>query len=149
MPLSRPKATCSTPPKPTSRQARGRIGVRDRQTLRKLAEFDTHGIDPHQLLLDHEGHLIVANGGVPRTPADKKFDLQRMDSSLVRLDAAQRQSAAPVAARRPAPQPAPPGLEPHAGRRRRLFWASPSRPNTTMPRCAPPRRYSPSSTATG
>ncbi|MCE9568920.1 MAG: DUF1513 domain-containing protein [Rhodocyclales bacterium] len=66
----------------------GRIGVRDRQTLRKLAEFDTHGIDPHQLLLDHEGHLIVANGGVPRTPADKKFDLQRMDSSLVRLDAA-------------------------------------------------------------
>jgi hypothetical protein len=66
----------------------GRIGVRDRQTLRKLAEFDTHGIDPHQLLLDHEDHLIVANGGVPRTPADKKFDLQRMDSSLVRLDAA-------------------------------------------------------------
>lgn len=66
----------------------GRIGVRDRQTLRKLAEFDTHGIDPHQLLLDHEGHLMVANGGVPRTPADKKYDLQSMDSSLVRLDAA-------------------------------------------------------------
>lgn len=65
----------------------GRIGVRDRQTLRKLAEFDTHGIDPHQLLLDHEGHLMIANGGVPRTPADKKYDLQRMDSSLVRLDA--------------------------------------------------------------
>ena len=66
---------------------RGKIGVRDRQTLRKLAEFDTHGIDPHQLLLDREGHLIVANGGVPRTPADKKLDLHRMDSSLVRLDA--------------------------------------------------------------
>jgi hypothetical protein len=61
--------------------------VRDRQSLRKLAEFDTHGIDPHQLLLDREGHLIVANGGVPRTPADKKLDLHRMDSSLVRLDA--------------------------------------------------------------
>jgi hypothetical protein len=66
---------------------RGRVGMRDRQTLRKLAEFDTHGIDPHQLLIDHEGHLMVANGGVPRTPADKKYDLQRMDSSLVRLDA--------------------------------------------------------------
>jgi hypothetical protein len=66
---------------------RGKIGVRDRQSLRKLAEFDTHGIDPHQLLLDREGHLIVANGGVPRTPADKKLDLHRMDSSLVRLDA--------------------------------------------------------------
>lgn len=66
---------------------RGKVGVRDRQSLRKLAEFDTHGIDPHQLLLDREGHLIVANGGVPRTPADKKYDLQRMDSSLVQLDA--------------------------------------------------------------
>jgi hypothetical protein len=66
---------------------RGRIGVRDRRTLRKLAEFDTRGIDPHQLLLDHEGHLMVANGGVPRTPADRKYDLQRMDSSLVRIDA--------------------------------------------------------------
>jgi len=66
---------------------RGKIGVRDRQTLRKLAEWETHGIDPHQMLLDHEGHLIIANGGVPRTPTDKKYDLHRMDSSLVRLDA--------------------------------------------------------------
>jgi hypothetical protein len=66
---------------------RGKIGVRDRQTLKKLAEWNTHGIDPHQLLLDHEGHLIVANGGVPRTLADKKHDLHRMDASLVRLDA--------------------------------------------------------------
>lgn len=70
---------------------RGRIGVRDRRTLQKLAQWDTHGIDPHQLLLDREGHLIVANGGVPRTPADKKYDLHRMDSSLVRLDAASGQ----------------------------------------------------------
>ncbi len=67
---------------------RGKIGVRDRRTLRKLAEWDTHGIDPHQLLLDREGHLMVANGGVPRTPADKKYDLHRMNSSLVRIDAA-------------------------------------------------------------
>lgn len=67
---------------------RGRIGVRDRRTLKKLSEWDTHGIDPHQLLLDREGHVIVANGGVPRTPADTKYDLHRMDSSLVRLDAA-------------------------------------------------------------
>lgn len=67
---------------------RGRIGVRDRLTLRKLAEWDTHGIDPHQLLLDGAGQLVVANGGVPRTPADKKYDLHRMAPSLVRLDAA-------------------------------------------------------------
>lgn len=67
---------------------RGRIGVRDRHRLKKLAEWDTHGIDPHQLLLDGDGHLMVANGGIPRTAEDKKVDLHRMDSSLVRLASA-------------------------------------------------------------
>jgi len=70
------------------RDGRGRVGVRDRRSLKKLAEWDSHGIDPHQLLLDPQGNLIVANGGVPRTAEDKKYDLQRMESSLVRLDAA-------------------------------------------------------------
>lgn len=70
------------------KDGRGRVGVRERTTLKKLAEWDTHGIDPHQLLLDAQGHIMVANGGVPRTAEDKKYDLQRMDSSLVRLDAA-------------------------------------------------------------
>jgi hypothetical protein len=65
---------------------RGLIGVRDRQTLKKLAEWETHGMEPHQVLLDADGHLMVANGGIPRTAADKKYDLHRMDSSLVRLD---------------------------------------------------------------
>lgn len=64
----------------------GRIGVRDRHTLRKIDEWSSGGIEPHQALLDPAGHLMVANGGVPRTMADKKYDLQRMDSSLVRLD---------------------------------------------------------------
>lgn len=65
---------------------RGRIGVRDRQSLRKLDEWDSHGVEPHQLLIDPQGHLLVANGGVPRTLEDKKVDLHRMESSLVRLD---------------------------------------------------------------
>lgn len=69
----------------------GRIGVRDRQTLKKIAEWDSHGIDPHQLLLDGQGNLVIANGGVPRTRDDKKIDLHRMESSLVRLDAANGQ----------------------------------------------------------
>ena len=69
------------------RNGRGMVGVRDRRTLNKLAEWDSHGIDPHQLLLDAQGNVIVANGGVPRTVEDKKYDLQRMDPSLVRLDA--------------------------------------------------------------
>ena len=68
------------------RSGRGRIGVRDRHSLKKLDEWDSHGIDPHQLLLDPDGGIIVANGGVPRTPADKKYDLHRMEPSLVRLD---------------------------------------------------------------
>ena len=69
-----------------SKTGRGKIGVRDRNSLKKLAEWDSHGQEPHQLLLDGDGHLMVANGGIPRTAADKKYDLQRMDSSLVRLD---------------------------------------------------------------
>ncbi|CAH1747054.1 Twin-arginine translocation pathway signal [Thauera humireducens] len=70
------------------RSGKGRIGVRDRRNLRKLAEWDTHGLDPHQLLLDAQGHLFVANGGIPRTLSDKKVDLHRMDASLVRIDTA-------------------------------------------------------------
>lgn len=66
---------------------RGKIGVRDRVTLNKLDEWESGGLEPHQVLLDSDGQLLVANGGIPRNRADKKYDLQRMDSSLVRLDA--------------------------------------------------------------
>lgn len=70
----------------------GLIGVRDALTLEKRAEWPTHGIDPHQLLWDvsHPGALIVANGGVPTRPETgrTKVDLESMDSSLVRIDAA-------------------------------------------------------------
>jgi hypothetical protein len=70
----------------------GLIGVRDAVTLEKRAEWPTHGIDPHQLLWDahRPGALIVANGGVPTQPETgrAKLALERMDSSLVRIDAA-------------------------------------------------------------
>ena len=70
----------------------GLIGVRDAKTLEKRAEWPTLGIDPHQLLWDarQPGALIVANGGVPTRPETgrAKVDLDRMDSSLVRIDAA-------------------------------------------------------------
>jgi hypothetical protein len=68
------------------RTGQGRILVRDRATFKKLDEWPTHGIDPHQVLLDGQGSLLIANGGVPRTRDDKKINLDRMDSSLVRLD---------------------------------------------------------------
>lgn len=69
------------------RTGRGWISMRDPVSLKKIGEWETHGSDPHQVLTDHDGSLIVANGGVPRRPSDdKKLDLGGMDSSLVRLD---------------------------------------------------------------
>lgn len=65
---------------------RGRIGVRDPITLAKQDEWSSSGIEPHQILLDSAGDLWVANGGVPRTLADQKYDLHRMDAALVQLE---------------------------------------------------------------
>lgn len=68
----------------------GLVGVRDAASLRKLAEWPTHGTDPHELLLDVDGSLLVANGGVSLEPETgrRKLNLDRMDSSLVRLEPA-------------------------------------------------------------
>ncbi len=64
----------------------GWVGVRDARSLAKLAEWPTHGIDAHALLLDGDT-LVVANGGILTAPETgrRKRELQRMDSSLVRL----------------------------------------------------------------
>lgn len=66
----------------------GLIGVRDAASLQKLAEWPSHGMDPHELLLGADGSLMVANGGIPTLPETGrlKLNLDRMDSSLVRLD---------------------------------------------------------------
>jgi hypothetical protein len=66
------------------------IGVRDARSLEKQAEWPTHGFDAHQLVHDGEGRLLVANGGVPTLPETGrvKRGLDRMDPSLVRVDAA-------------------------------------------------------------
>jgi hypothetical protein len=72
----------------------GLIGVRDARTLDKRAEWPTHGRDPHMLLWDAHAapftRLVVANGGIEIRPETgrMKLELDRMDSSLVRLDAA-------------------------------------------------------------
>lgn len=63
----------------------GWLSVRDSRTLGKVAEFRTHGVEPHQVLIGLRGELMVANGGIHRTDRDKKIDLHLMDSSLVRL----------------------------------------------------------------
>ncbi|MCX7962531.1 MAG: DUF1513 domain-containing protein, partial [Burkholderiales bacterium] len=65
----------------------GKVGLREPATFRKIAVWDSHGRDPHQLVCGDQGDVFVANGGVPRTPEDRKVNLHRMDASLVRLDA--------------------------------------------------------------
>jgi uncharacterized protein len=66
----------------------GLIGVRRAATLEKTAEWPTRGMDPHELLLDADGSLMVANGGIPALPETGrlKIHLDRMNASLVRLD---------------------------------------------------------------
>jgi hypothetical protein len=67
----------------------GVIGVWRADDLARIDEWPTQGIDAHALLLDADGTLIVANGGVPTRPETGRArrDLEGMDSSLVRLDA--------------------------------------------------------------
>lgn len=69
-----------------TRSGAGRIGVRDAVTLRKLDDWASHGLEPHQLLPDPQGGIVIANGGIRRGAEDRKLDLDRMDASLVRLD---------------------------------------------------------------
>jgi hypothetical protein len=65
----------------------GWVSVRSARTLARVGEFPTHGIDPHQLLLDDDGMVVVANGGIDWTQDNQKRNLDRMDSSLVRINA--------------------------------------------------------------
>lgn len=69
-----------------TRDGSGWIGVRDRHTLQRVAQWPTHGLDPHHLTLDASGALLVLNGGIPRTADGKAVRLHTMDPSLVRLD---------------------------------------------------------------
>lgn len=64
----------------------GWASVRSARTLARVGEFPTRGIDPHQALLDDEGMLVVANGGISWTLDDRKRNVP-VDSSLVRINA--------------------------------------------------------------
>jgi hypothetical protein len=71
--------------------ARGVVGIYDMsgRDVRRIGEFDSHGIGPHDLHLSPDGRtLIVANGGIRTHPsrAREKLNLDTMAPSMVFLD---------------------------------------------------------------
>lgn len=69
---------------------RGVLAVRDARTYEIVSEIDTHGIDPHEVLLSGDGaRLIAANGGILTHPRSyrEKLNIPTMDPSLAILDA--------------------------------------------------------------
>ncbi len=70
--------------------ARGVIGVYDAgDAFRRVAEFDSGGMDPHELRLMPDGTtLVVANGGILTHPdyPQENLDIAGMDPSLAYVD---------------------------------------------------------------
>lgn len=65
----------------------GLVAERDLRSLQKLREFPSGGIGPHALLLEPDGNLLVANGGILNLPETgrRKLNVGRMDPNLSRL----------------------------------------------------------------
>lgn len=66
----------------------GWVSVRSAETLRRVAQFETAGIDAHQLLRAPDGTLLVTNGGIVRDAQGRKRDGEPMAPSLVQLQPA-------------------------------------------------------------
>lgn len=71
---------------------RGVIGVYDvGARFARIGEFETHGMDAHEILLAPDGSsLVVANGGIETHPefGRQKLNLPDMRPSIVRIDRA-------------------------------------------------------------
>jgi uncharacterized protein len=71
--------------------ARGMIGVYDgNEGYRRVAEYQTYGIGPHDLTVTPDGRtLIVANGGIETHPdfGRTKLNLDHMEPSITLVDA--------------------------------------------------------------
>lgn len=68
---------------------RGIIGIRDLSTLKPLGEYESYGLDPHDLQLMPDGKtLVIANGGIETHPdfERRKLNIETMQPSLVYLD---------------------------------------------------------------
>ena len=67
----------------------GKIGIYDADdAYRKVAEFDSHGIGPHELIMHPDGEtLVIANGGIKTEQASREeLNLDTMRPSLVYLN---------------------------------------------------------------
>ena len=70
---------------------RGVIGIRELNTLQHIAEYESYGLDPHDLQLMPDGKtLVVANGGIETHPdfERRKLNIDTMQPSLVYIELA-------------------------------------------------------------
>lgn len=64
----------------------GRIGVWEAQNFRRIGEWDSGGIGPHDIKLLPDGRLVIANGGIQTDPSDRtKLNLADMRPNLTIL----------------------------------------------------------------
>lgn len=70
--------------------AAGMVGIYDaRDGFRRIGEFPTHGVGPHELILMHDGRtLAIANGGIETHPdfGRAKLNIATMKPSFVLID---------------------------------------------------------------
>lgn len=70
-------------------EVRGVIGIRDSKTGKKIGEYSSGGLDPHDIKLMPDGKtLVIANGGIETHPdfGRRKLNIDTMQPSLVYLD---------------------------------------------------------------
>lgn len=71
-------------------EARGLVGIYDATDgFRRLGEFETHGVGPHEILMAPDGQtLAIANGGIETHPdfGRAKLNLDSMEPSIVFID---------------------------------------------------------------
>ena len=82
--------TSTTEPESRYPQGTGLIGVYDAtQEFRRVAEFASHGLDPHDIRAVDSNTLVVANGGLLTHPDAPrvKLNLATMQPSIAYLDA--------------------------------------------------------------
>lgn len=66
----------------------GLLGVRAADTMEKLTEIPTYGVGPHEILVEPDGNLLIANGGVLTIPGAYAANQisEPISPSLVRVD---------------------------------------------------------------